>query len=113
MLIGVLFIVLISISTALILDYIQSMNLNFLSFYVLFGIMLVFGLNVLKVILWGILHKKYDLSSTYPMTAIYFPLIYLVSVYKKEIEIDFFSLFGISLVFIGTYYILSSKKVNH
>jgi hypothetical protein len=84
--------------------------MNFFSFYVVLGILFVLGLNVFKFIVWNFLHKRYDLSSTYPMTAIYFPLIYIISVIKGEIVVDMFSLIAILSIFLGVYLILSSEK---
>ena len=100
-------IVSISISTALILDYIQNLNIDFFSFHVIVGITFVLGLNVFKFIVWNFLHKRYDLSSTYPMTAIYFPLIYIISVFKAEVTVDILSIIGILFVFFGVYMIFS------
>ena len=110
MLISIFIIVSISISTALILDYIQNLNLYFFNIYVILGFVFVLGLNILKFIVWNFLHKKYDLSSAYPMTAIYFPMIYIISVYKKEITIDLLSLFAIAFIFIGVYLIFNADK---
>lgn len=41
----------------------------------------VIALNVGKFLLWGWLNNKYDLSKTYPLTVIFFPLIYVISHY--------------------------------
>jgi hypothetical protein len=100
----------ISISTALILDYIQNLNLDFFNLYILLGITFVLGLNVFKFVVWNFLHKRYELSSTYPMTAIYFPLIYIISVIKGEIVVDIFSLLAILFIFLGVYLIFSVDK---
>lgn len=110
MIFPIFIIVSISISTALVLDYIQNLNMDFFSFYVVIGIIFVLGLNVFKFIVWNFLHKRYDLSSTYPMTAIYFPLIYIISVVKGEVVVDIFSLLAISFIFIGVYLIFSTDK---
>ena len=110
MIFPIFIIVSISISTALVLDYIQNLNMDFFSFYVMVGIIFVLGLNVFKFIVWNFLHKRYDLSSTYPMTAIYFPLIYIISVVKGEVVVDIFSLLAISFIFIGVYLIFSTDN---
>lgn len=106
----ILIIVGISISTALILEYVENLHTGMLSFYVIVGMVVVLGLNVLKFIVWNFLHKRYDLSSTYPLTAIYFPMIYAISVFKGEITVDFMSLTAISFIFIGVYLIFSSNS---
>ena len=110
MILPIFIIVSISISTALVLDYIQNLNMDFFSFYVVLGILFVIGLNVFKFIIWNFLHKRYDLSNTYPMTAIYFPLIYIISVVKGEVVVDMFSLIAILLIFLGVYLIFSTDK---
>jgi len=110
MFIAIFIIVGISIATALILDYIESLYSGSFNTYVILGFLVVLGLNGLKFIVWNFLHKRYDLSSTYPLTAIYFPFIYIISVLKKEIIVDIFSLIAIIFVFSGVYLILSSDK---
>jgi drug/metabolite transporter (DMT)-like permease len=110
MILPILFIVLISISTAMVLDYIKALGYDFFNFYVLFGILFVLVLNAFKFILWNFLHQRYELSSTYPMTAIYFPLVYIISVFKGEIEVDIISILGIVFVFLGVYLIFSVDK---
>jgi hypothetical protein len=81
-----------------------------LSIYVAIGMLVVLGLNVFKFVVWNFLHKRYDLSSTYPLTAIYFPLIYTIAVFKSEVIVDFVSLAAITFIFIGVYLIFSSNK---
>lgn len=111
MILPIFFIVLISILTALVLDYIQDLGYGLFSFYTIMGIIFVLFLNVGKFILWNFLHKRYDLSSTYPLTAIYFPLIYIIAVLKKEVLVDIVSIISISFIFVGVYLILSNEKI--
>lgn len=113
MIIPILGIVSISILTALILDYLKSLNFDILSIYVLLGISIVFVLNIVKFFLWNFLHKRYDLSSTYPMTSIYFPLIYIISIIKGEVQISILSFISMGLIFIGVYIIFKedSKEI--
>ena len=110
MIIAIFNIVCISIATALILDYIGNLHGSLFNTYVILGLLIVLVLNSFKFIVWNFLHKRYDLSSTYPLTAIYFPLIYIISVLKKEMVVDAFSLIAIAFVFSGVYLILSSDK---
>lgn len=37
------------------------------------------ALNVLRFLLWGVAHKRFPLSRTYPLTALFFPLLLLLS----------------------------------
>ena len=110
MILPIFIIIGISVATALVLDYMKQMDLNFFSFYMLVGLFIVFGLNIFKFIIWNFLHKKYDLSSTYPMTAMYFPIIYIIAIYKNEINIDIVSFLAICFIFGGVYLILKDEK---
>ena len=112
MLIPIFIIVGISISTALILDHVEALHNNFFSLYTFLGILFVLALNALKFFVWYFLHKKFELSSTFPLTAIYFPLIYIISVLKNEMVVDLYSLIAIVLVFFGVYLILSSENTK-
>lgn len=38
------------------------------------------GLNIFRFGLWGYAHKRYPLSHTYPLTALFFPCVLLLSV---------------------------------
>lgn len=43
------------------------------------GILIVIGLNGARFLLWGGIHRRFPLSRTYPLTALFFPLILLVA----------------------------------
>lgn len=60
-----------------------------------------FFVNVLKFLLWGWLNKRYDLSKTYPLTVIFFPLIYVVSHYVDDTPFTAQKTLGILIVIVG------------
>ncbi|MBA3447602.1 MAG: hypothetical protein H0T56_08320 [Pseudaminobacter sp.] len=47
-------------------------------------ILLVLLINVGRVIVWGWIHKRYSLARSYPLTAIFFPLIAITSWWQGE-----------------------------
>ncbi|MGA7304151.1 MAG: hypothetical protein WBW88_04725 [Rhodothermales bacterium] len=50
----------------------------------LIGIGAVIGLNGVRFLLWGSIHKRFPLSHTYPMTTLFFPLILVVAEFFGE-----------------------------
>jgi len=46
---------------------------------VLLGLSGVFVINVLRFVLWGVAHRRYPLSETYPLTSLFFPLMLVIS----------------------------------
>lgn len=80
---GVLFTLLLGLASAAGLTYIAK-NSQISAFWVVISISLVLGLNALRFYVWGALHKKYPLSTTYPMTAFYFPLILVLAYFWEE-----------------------------
>lgn len=49
-------------------------------------IVAAFGVQGLRFILWGYAHRRWPLSVTYPMTAVFFPmLIALAAVYGEQV----------------------------
>lgn len=48
------------------------------------GLGLVAGLNGLRFLLWGAIHKRFPLSHTYPLTALFFPMLLGMSLLYGE-----------------------------
>ena len=106
----VFFTVLLEVLSALIVDHASSLGETLtLMAGVLIG--LAFLVNALKFVGWGVIHKRFDLSKSYPITAVFFPLIYGVALFKGEAEIEFAKIIGIIFIIIGV--ILIQKKVNN
>lgn len=47
-------------------------------------ISLVVLINVLRVLFWGAIHKRYRLSDSYPLTSVFFPMILLLGWWYGE-----------------------------
>ncbi len=92
--------VLITISTSLILDYAAWQNQS-IDTRVAALLAAVIVINFLKFSLWGWIHKHFDVSKTYPITAIFFPLILIVSIIKGEAEVTWLKLVGVLLITLG------------
>jgi drug/metabolite transporter (DMT)-like permease len=61
---------------------------------------LVIGLNIGRFALWGWIHKRINLAKSYPLTAMFFPLVALLSYFRGEV-INPVQWLGIALITIG------------
>jgi drug/metabolite transporter (DMT)-like permease len=100
--IGVAFTVILQIVAAITLDFAAS-TYNTISLFLILTIGFVFFLQILRFLLWGIIHKKHDLSRSYPYIAIFFPLIYIIAIINQEASIEINKLLGVSLICIGIF----------
>ena len=68
---------------------------------VLIGLLsLVALINLLRVVFWAAIHRRYRLSDSYPLTAIFFPMILLVSMFYGE-QVSAFKIAGTLLITLG------------
>lgn len=72
---------------------------------------LVVAVNIGRFLLWGWMHKRIDLSKSYPLTAMFFPLVALLSVFSGE-TIDPIQWFGITLITVGVVWFSVFVKDN-
>lgn len=79
----VLFVVFLNLLNALILKHAAAAGHSSL---VLVGafIAVVLLINLGRVVLWGWIHRRYSLARSYPLTAIFFPLIAMLSWWEGE-----------------------------
>lgn len=92
--------VLITIMSSLMVDYASELKEEIdLIALVLLG--LVLGVNGFKFILWGWIHKNYDVSQSYPLTAMFFPMVLLLSYWQGETALTSFKIMGTVLIVIG------------
>jgi len=100
--------VLITLLTAVLLNYgaKQSTLISLLGGII---VLLVIVINFIKFIIWGKINKKYDLSESYPLISLFFPLIYIVAVYKDEARFEFSKVIGVLLIFFGVW-IMNKKR---
>lgn len=108
MLIFVLLIVFLNILSAIILKEV-SMHFGY-DFLLIVGVsILVLILNLAKYVLWAHIHKHYSISRTLPITSIFYPLIFLVSLYYGE-NFNLNKILGCILIIIGIKLILDEES---
>lgn len=71
-------------------------------------ILLVVLINLLRVILWAAIHKRFRLSDSYPLTSLFFPMILLISAMYGE-EIGLAKIVGTVLITLGVLVLMSGK----
>ena len=99
----------ITVITALLLDY-SAKNYSILHSFSIAILLLVIVINFIKFKLWGFIHKKFDLSKSYPAVAIFFPIIYIVSIYKGDADFEISKVIAILFIVFGIYYMNTSDK---
>ena len=103
-------VVLVTLATAMLLDYGAKQN-NLLSLSSFLIVTIVIIINFAKFKVWGIIYKRFHLSESYPLVALFFPLVYAVSIYNGEAKLEANKVIGIVLILFGIF-ILNSRKVN-
>ena len=105
----VFFTVMITLLTAMLLNY-AAKNSMLLS---IFGIGIIFSvlfINFIKFKVWGYVYRYYHLHDSYPMVALFFPLVYVVAIYNKEAVFEWTKVFGISLIILGTFIMNKDRR---
>ena len=106
----ILFTVVITIVSSLILDFGAEYQFKYTS-YIFITIAAALGLNFTKFLIWGYIHKNYDLTKSYPLTAIFFPLIFIIACLKGEADFSTTKIIGISVILFGIF-IFEYKKLS-
>jgi drug/metabolite transporter (DMT)-like permease len=65
------------------------------------GIFVVLALNGARFLSWGMLNNRYSLSEVYPLTTLFFPILYAYSVVFKNVPIEPHKIVGICLISFG------------
>ncbi|MCJ0826692.1 hypothetical protein MQC88_12135 [Luteimonas sp. 50] len=68
--------------------------------WLLFVLAIAVALNGLRFLVWGYTHKHYPLSHSYPLTAMFFPCILLVSAWYGD-PIGWEKLGGVCVIVLG------------
>lgn len=102
--------VVITISSSILLDY-GAKNYNSLFISIIF-IFLVLGINYLKFRFWGFIHKNYNLSNSYPLTSLFFPLIYIISIIKGQSSFEVSKTVGVLFILIGIFILGRVRSKN-
>ena len=94
--------VIITLMTSLILDFTAN-KLSTINSYVIGVILIVLFLNVLKFSIWNIIHKNFEISKSYPLTSIFFPLIFVIAFFQGNVEISITKVLGVFFIIIGIF----------
>lgn len=88
----------------------EAANMNQASLLVISAlIFLVIVINLLRVVFWAAIHKRYRLSDSYPLTSLFFPMILALSaLYGEEIGIP--KLIGTALITLGVLILMVGEK---
>ena len=101
--------VILTVCTALLLRVATTFEESAMIFMITI-VSVVVILNIGKFLLWGWLNKRYDLSKTYPLTVIFFPLIYIVSHYVDGTPFNVQKIFGVIVIIVGLIYFERGTK---
>ncbi|MGM0641820.1 MAG: hypothetical protein ACQESN_10400 [Thermotogota bacterium] len=71
---------------------------SIISLAVIFG---VFALHGIRFIFWGYIHKKYDLSKSYPLISVFFPIIFIIALIKGDTELSVLKVLGVIFIIFG------------
>ncbi|MEZ9601404.1 hypothetical protein AB4232_21685 [Vibrio sp. 10N.286.46.A8] len=96
----VLLTVILTFITSVILSVAAS-KVELISFYGGLVVAIVVLINVVKFSIWGWLNNRYDLSKTYPLTAMFFPLIFIYAILIGDTDITVNKLFGLFVILLG------------
>lgn len=67
-------------------------------------IALAFSFNIGKFLIWGFIHRRYRISQSYIVTAVFFPLVFLLGILTGDAEFATKKLVGIILIVTGIYF---------
>lgn len=98
--VSVLLTVLLTFFTSVLLS-ISASKFELISFLGGLVIIMVVFLNIVKFFIWGWLNKHYDLSKTYPLTALFFPLIFIYAILNGNSEVTINKIIGLITILIG------------
>jgi len=99
--VSVLGIVCLNLFAAWILKETTQYTLLTIAAMTLIGLVIV--INLARFVLWRWLHKRVDLSKSYPLTAVFYPLIGVLSIIRGEV-IQPLQWFGIFLITFGVFW---------
>ena len=97
------------------INFSASIIMNFAAKHPTFSISLIFigialALNLIRFVYWGSIIKKYDLSHAYPITALFFPLIYFYSLYYEKEEFSFIKLLSVGIIILGVILLQKERR---
>lgn len=64
------------------------------------AVAIAIGLHGVRFMLWGHVHKHYPLSHSYPLTALFFPFVLVISHLRGD-HVDWYQLVGTLVITLG------------
>lgn len=101
--------VLCTLASALLLDY-SAKSLNYGVITALVFIAIATALNFAKFFIWGRIYRQYPLGTTYPITASFFPIIYLIALANGQASLQPNKAIAILLILLGIYLLSEERK---
>ena len=92
--------IIISVLSSLLLNFASNLQ-NKTTYIVLFILGIVLTFNIFKFLLWGYIHRSYRISSSYPLTSLFFPIIFIISLITDEVNFSLYKLYGVLLIISG------------
>lgn len=80
----------------------MALQPNLLLWQFIGGIAMVLGLNGIRFVVWGYIHKRYPLSYSYPLTAVFFPMIVVLAIWQGN-HIYAVQYLGLLVITVGIY----------
>jgi hypothetical protein len=79
------------------------------------AILAAIGLNLLRFVIWGYAHRRFPISHTYPLTALFFPCVLVLSYFRGDL-ISMHQIAGTLLITIGAFWlgaVNGRKDIGH
>lgn len=73
---------------------------------IVFSVLII---NIARLFLWSAIHKRYQLSYSYPLSSVFFPVILVVSFYYGD-QIGFNEIMGTGLITLGVVLLIGVGK---
>jgi len=99
--------VMLNIMSAIMLKVAADMERPTLLIVIGFLVLVVF-INLLRVVFWSAIHRRFPLSDSYPLTSIFFPMILMISVLYGE-HIGLSQLIGTLLITVGVVILVKGR----
>ncbi|WP_330114622.1 hypothetical protein SA496_24525 [Pseudomonas sp. JS3066] len=75
-------------------------------------VLCVIAVNFSKFYIWGLIYRRYEISESYPIVAVFFPAIYLLALLNGEAELEMQKLFAIVLIIFGVLLLGRAKRAT-
>jgi len=96
-------IVAVNLTGAIFVDWLSALQ-SLKPWQLLLGISVVLILNLVRFILWIWTHKRFPISKSYPLTAVFFPIIAVIST-QMETSLTPAQWVGVVLITAGVFWI--------